>query len=441
MPLGCLCVMDTKPRAISHAQIESLRALSRQVVAQFELRRMQIMQRDQAESVIRIREEAKVAERAKATFLANISHEFRTPMNGVVGVTSLLLDTPLSERQRHYVETVAKSAEGLIGVLSNILDYTRNEIGRPEISMTRIDLPKLIEDMATIMRAATTSKQVRLTTKVDSGLTGALMADELKLQQILSNLIGNAIKFTPEGSVDIHVKKLIEGKDGMVIRFEVQDTGIGIPKNKWNVIFNEFEQVEQGTERTYGGAGMGLGICRQLAAMLETKIEMVSEVGVGSIFWFDLTLPYEHAYNQVIETQKNTSTPEVHGHPRILVAEDNEVNCLVISTMLEHNGCKVTCVNNGEEAVQLLTKERFDLVFMDVNMPKMDGLQTTRAIRHLPFPACNTPVVALTASAIREDETQCRSAGMNDFISKPISEKAVKQALSRWLARTEGSLI
>ena len=435
--LGTICAIDNLPKPISAAQVEALRALSRQVVSLLELRRSNLVLREQTDSLMKAREEANAASRAKSIFLANISHEIRTPMNGVVGVTSLLTATPLSDRQRHYVETIEKSAEGLLNVLSNILDYSKNETGGGELQPTSIDLSEFVEDIAAMMRPMAIAKQLRFIASVDEELRRPLVGDLLRLQQLVTNLIGNALKFTSQGTVEVSVSMVSEGLDGLTVRFEIRDTGIGISRDRQKSIFEEFVQVDQGTQRRYGGAGLGLSICRQLAKKMGTEVELRSEIGVGSTFWFDLRMPF-HRDESPAEPEHFSN--DIHSErrlPRILVAEDNEVNSLVVTSMLEHNGCEVVCVQTGEEALRALEAEPFDLVFMDVQMPRMDGIQATRAVRAMSGPARNIPIVALTASVLKEDALMCQLAGMNDFISKPINERVISEALKRWIIRRD----
>lgn len=431
--IGTICVMDNRPRPITSIQVEALKALSRQVIVNLELRRSKIVLRDQADVLMKSREDAQAASKAKSIFLANISHEIRTPMNGVVGITSLLGGTELTSRQRNYVETIEKSAEGLLHVLSNILDYSKNESALVTAEMAPIDLPALIEDIADMMRPMAIAKQLRFLASVDEDVRRPLVGDSLRLQQIITNLVGNALKFTPQGTVEICVS--VAGRDAhsQMVRFQVRDTGIGITKDRQAAIFDEFVQLDEGSQRKYGGVGLGLSICRQLAKVMGTKIELKSEVGLGSTFWFDLAMPFdiEERRQERVQTKVQRSLK-----PRILIAEDNEVNSLVLASMLEHVGCEVTCVSDGDEAVRAVEEHTFDLIFMDVQMPRMDGIEATKMIRSMPGSCSKVPIIALTASVLREDALMCQSAGMDDFISKPINERVITEALKRWTARS-----
>jgi len=437
-PLGTICVIDNRPRPISAVQVEALRALSRQVVSLLEFRLSNHALREKTESLINAREQANAAAKSKAIFLANMSHEIRTPMNGVVGVTSILLSTPLSDRQRQYVDTIEKSAERLLSVLSNILDFSKNDAGvGGELNLTAIDLPTFIEDIAAMMQPMAIAKQLRFIESVDEELHRPLIGDVLRLQQLVTNLIGNALKFTSQGSVEISVSLAAEDQDSLTARFEIRDTGIGIPRDQQKKIFDEFEQVDQGTQRHYGGAGLGLSICRQLAQKMDTNVEVRSEVGVGSTFWFDLKMAFPPPEAANVEFRDPREKVEPIRLPRVLVAEDNEVNSLVITSMLEHNGCEVVCVENGAEVLRALETQTFDAIFMDVQMPKVDGIQATRAIRAMETEIRNIPIIALTASVLKEDALVCQMAGMNDFISKPINERVISDALKRWVVRKD----
>jgi signal transduction histidine kinase/ActR/RegA family two-component response regulator len=440
LPLGTLCVIDTRARPITPAQVEALRALSRQVVAQLELRRTKLVLRGQVDELMRAREDAKAASKAKSTFLANISHEIRTPMNGVVGVTSLLSATPLSERQRHYVNTIERSAEGLLNVLSNILDFSKNETSSVAPKLVPIDLPAFIEEIADMMRPMAITKQLRFLAGVDEEIRRPLVGDPIRLHQVLANLVGNALKFTLQGSVEINVSLAGEGPNSQVARFQVRDTGIGVSKEQQSAIFDEFVQVDEGTQRRFGGAGLGLSICRQLAKSMGTKIELKSEIGIGSTFWFDLEMPFEIVEAPSVQSAAAPVEEARNRKPRVLVAEDNEVNSLVITSMLEHNGCDVVCVSDGDEAVSAVAAQTFDLVFMDVQMPRMDGVEATKVIRAMTGSCRSVPIIALTASVLREDAIMCQMAGMDDFMSKPISERSISEALKRWIVRADSPL-
>ena len=439
-PIGTICVLDHLPKALSSSQVDALRILSRQVVTLLELRRANVLMREQQECLMRTKEEATIAGRAKATFLANISHEIRTPMNGVVGVTSLLSATPLSERQKHYVDTIEKSAEGLLHVLSNILDFSKNEMGTSVADSAPIDLPAFIDDIADMMRPMSISKQLKFIASVDDEVRQTLIGDPQRLQQVVTNLVGNAFKFTTQGTVELSVGQVSETSRSKVVRFQIRDTGIGISKDRQKMIFDEFVQVDAGTERKFGGTGLGLSICRQLAKVIGTKIELTSEIGIGSTFWFDLEMPIHVIELKLPNLPRAYADEPYRRHPRVLVAEDNEVNSLVVTSMLEHNGCEVVSVGSGSDAVRAIESQSFDLVFMDVQMPNMDGIEATKAIRSLAGPSKEVPIIALTASVLREDAMTCKLAGMNDFISKPINEKVISEALKRWVSRMDAAV-
>jgi CheY-like chemotaxis protein len=302
--------------------------------------------------------------------------------------------------------------------------------------MTRVDLFALIDKIATMMRPMAVSKQLNLEFHVEDSLRQYLMGDDLRLQQILANLVGNALKFTPRGSVAVRVSQVSENQQAVAVRYEVRDTGIGVSRTMQSKIFEEFTQVEQGLERSYGGSGLGLSICRQLAKRMGTQINVKSELGVGSTFWFDLIMPFEPS-DSVPEVNDCEPTEMATRGGKVLVVGSNEVNMIVLEAILEKLGCDNRCIGSGPEAVELLRGERFDLVFMEVQPPDMEGIQSSREIRGLPFPACAVPIIALTASYMKQDENVWNTAGMNDYIGLPVSEKVISQVLTHWLTPLE----
>lgn len=437
--LGALAVLDREFRSLTVDQVELLRALARQVVSQFELRLSRIQLREHADLLIQGEHASSAGEKAKQTFLSNISHEFRTPINGIVGLSSLLLDTQLSDRQHEYIEIIERSANELLGVLTNILNYTQYESGEAVLSHRRVDVVGLAAQIEAMMRPMVISKCVDMKVRVDSKLRQPLLGDELRLQQVLTNLVGNALKFTPNGSVDIEVSLVAESQETVTVRFLVRDTGIGIPKDMLNRIFEDFTQVEQGPDRMYGGTGLGLAVSRQITMQMGSALQVESEVGVGSTFWFDVELDRDGIR---IAANLNGSESEVILKPEVLLVEDNEVNAMILGTMLEKHGCRVSRVLEGLDAITLVQRKRFDLIFMDVRMPDMDGVRSAKSIRRLSSYLANVPIIAMSASVLHEDEAVCKSAGMNDFVSKPVSEKVISNLLHKWLVRSEkGALL
>jgi len=436
-PLGALSIMDTVPRELTGSQIESLVALARQVEDQLELRRSRMIIQTQADFLVEAREAAAAANSVKRTFLSNITHEFRTPINGIMGVSSLLSSTEMSNQQKQFVDVIEQSAGGLLNVLSNIIDFSTNELGGTATRLAKMNTIGLVEEVATMMRPMAVAKKLNFHFSTDDNLPRTLMGDALKIQQILTNLVGNALKFTAEGYVGVRVKLIGEKHGGAVIRFEVKDTGVGIPDEMRMRIFEEFMQVEQGADRNFSGTGLGLTICRQLARQMGTQINLLSEEGVGSTFWFDVVMPYEVALVEPSDEQISKSTAPSQG--RVLVVDESEVSSMVLASMLEAKGYEVAKVSHSDDAVRMVRQSRFDLIFMDVKVPDMDGINATRTIRHMQFPACMTPIIGMSATVLKEHEVLCKSVGMNEMICKPLSDKLVNLALDRWLNRSMSS--
>ena len=438
--LGALAVLDREPRSLTVDQVELLRALARQVISQFELRACRNTIREQADELIKSEKASVAGQKAKQVFLSNISHEFRTPINGIVGLSSLLLESHLGERQHHFVETIEKSANELLGVLSNILQYTQNETADTSITQRKVDVVGLAAQIETMMRPMALAKGLDFDVQVDARLRQNLLGDELRIQQVLANLVGNALKFTPKGTVNVEVSMVSESRDSVIVRFLVKDTGIGIPKEMLGKIFEEFTQVEEGPDRNFGGTGLGLTVSRQIAIQMGSDISVQSDLGVGSSFRFDVELLRESAHDAL--TSPVRAVADIELQPEILIVEDNEVSSMILSSILSKFGCKVSRVLEGRDAIEWVQRKRFDLIFMDVRMPDMDGVKAAKAIRRLASPSNSVPIIALSASALREDEAVCKSAGMNDFISKPVSEKVISGALQRWLVKSDrGALL
>ncbi|AIE86417.1 GAF domain-containing hybrid sensor histidine kinase/response regulator [Fimbriimonas ginsengisoli] len=422
LALGALCVIDVKPRHLSEEQIEALKALGRQVMALLDLRKsmshLQI-------GAVELREALLAAEsshRAKEVFLSNMSHELRTPLNGLIGMADLLSATPLNARQTRYVETMRASGAQLLEVLTGVLQIS--ESGAIEADLVEIptELPLLARDVVELMRPAAVAKGLALSMTVDAPLHAPVLADQNCLRQVLTNLLGNALKFTEHGSVELRMRHLKTADSTIRVRLEIEDTGIGIPTDRLDAIFDHFVQADDRLSRAYGGSGLGLSISRGIVMRMGGNLSVSSAVGKGSVFSFELDM--------------NLVPQATNLRPcRVLVVEDNEVNTIVITAMLEHKGCVVSHVANGLEAVQILKRERFDMVFMDLQMPVMDGVTATREVRATEPGTEHVPIVAVTASAMEEDEQICRQAGMDGLIRKPISERLIAEALERFVLR------
>ncbi len=367
------------------------------------------------------KEKAEQSEQFKQRFLANMSHEIRTPMNAVLGMTNLTLDTKLTARQRKYLTAVKKSSKNLLVIINDILDLSKLEAGKMELEKIAFNLDEVIDQVCDTLRFKAEEKGLDFNAKIHDSIPRLMMGDPARINQILLNLCGNAIKFTEKGSVKIVVSW--ENEDQAQLIFEVQDTGIGIADEKIELLFNAFQQADASTTRKYGGSGLGLSISKTLVELMGGEIKVESQEGKGSVFSFTLACePAHEEYRQSFQIQAPTDLHSLAGI-RILLAEDNEYNRIVVKDTLDNliENVSVTCAENGKEAIRMLEEKDFDLILMDITMPEMDGFEATIHIRNeMSAPKKDIPIIALTASVLNTAIQKCLDIGMNAYVPKPF---------------------
>lgn len=380
------------------------------------------------------RDRAENLAQAKSQFLANMSHEIRTPLNGILGTAELLLEAKPTEHQKTLTDTLYSSATALLTIVNDILDFSKLDAEQLQLAKEPVNLSKLLEEVSILFGANAQKKNIRITQNISKDTPSWIEGDSQRLRQVISNLVGNAIKFTHSGEIDISVK-INQNLTKPTLQLSVRDTGIGIPKARLSSIFDRFEQAQSGTTRLYGGTGLGLAIVRSLIQKMGGDIFVESTEGQGSHFYFTIPLleakAPENTHAQ--SDKKSVKTSDVSElKPKILLCDDNKVNLMVASRMLETLGCGVVQAENGIVALEQLHRTSFDLVFMDCHMPEMDGYMATTQARTDGF---QMPILALTANVLPENTQKCLECGMNDILFKPVKKNVLQQAIIKWLIK------
>ncbi len=378
------------------------------------------------------KESAEESLKVKNEFLANMSHEIRTPLNAVIGFTDLLLETQLTAEQKEHLETMRNSGEILLSLINNVLDLSKLESDKLKIEEIPFNLHKSFNTVLKLMKLRAEEKGISLVLNIESNTPSMVIGDPTRVEQILLNLIGNAVKFTNKGSVNVTLKQLIETGDTSEIYFEVRDTGIGIVSNKINTVFGAFSQAKSDTSRIYGGTGLGLTIVKKLVGLLNGNIKVESKFGEGSIFKITLPLKLD-LENVYLEEKEKTILLEEPLELSILLVEDNKTNQLLAKTRLERWNCKVDIANNGIEGVKKVQQKMYDLILMDIQMPVMDGYEATKIIKNdISKKVARIPVIAMTAYATNTDIKLAKSSGMDDYIFKPFKPKELYAILEKY---------
>jgi TMAO reductase system sensor TorS len=428
---GTLSFASTTARAEPFllSTLEILELLAESIGRALERRERDVQRERTQQALIEARDAAEQAARAKSEFLATMSHEIRTPMNAVIGMTELLIASPLSDEQRDFAETIHRSGIDLLAILNDILDFSKIESGRLEIEHHPFDLHACVRDTVDLLSYEARARGIDVALAIADAVPVRVSGDITRLRQVLVNLLSNAIKFTEKGRVDLAVD--LERRDGdrHTLRFTVRDTGIGIPADKLPRLFRSFTQVDSSTTRRYGGTGLGLAIAARLVAMMDGEISVTSRVNEGSTFTFTIRVGCDAGTNAAEVVRDAAPVHESVDALRVLVVEDNPINLKVTLGMLRKIGQEADVAHNGAEALAAVERAAYDLVLMDVQMPVMDGLEATEKIRTLDAQMRQPRIVAMTANALLGDRERCLEAGMDDYLSKPLRQDDITRIL------------
>ena len=376
---------------------------------------------------------AEEAKRSKERFLAVMSHEIRTPLNGVLGMLDFVLDTELDANQRDFLKVANVSAKNLLSILNDTLDYSKLEAGAMDVDEAPFSMAEIVNNVVALFTARAVEKSVDLKTELDPALPAQLLGDSNKIRQILMNLVGNAVKFTPEGSVTIRVRVAGIEHDKHLVRIEVEDTGVGIPDTAKGIVFDSFSQADASTSRRFGGTGLGLAITKKMTELLDGSIDFTSQIDIGTRFnlMLPLALPDEASLPDATDNQ--TRTLRFKSEKGVLIVEDHPINQRIIRRYLAKSSLRSDIANNGKEALEMALAKDYDLILMDIQMPIMDGVETTKAIRAANGCNAEAPIIALTANAIAGDRELYLQKGMTDYITKPIDKTELMELLARYL--------
>lgn len=430
--IGTLCVISDKPKKLSSKQINALTVLSKEVIAQLELRlnnKKLVMalekQKAHNKELEKLKEEADTANNTKSKFLANMTHELRTPLHGILNLAELAISEGTTEEKDNTLKSILKSAHYLSNIVNDILDFSKIEAGKLEIEHINFNLNDVISDVIKPQLQQASAKGIKLIKSVDPKIAENLKGDPLRVSQILNNLCSNAIKFTKTGQVELKVSIKSSTLQTQLLKFEVIDTGLGINETVQEHLFKEFHQADSSTSREYGGTGLGLSICARLSELMQGKLSFTSKIGKGSTFTYEQN--FEIALLPSIPKQGSDIT-NLQGCT-VLIAEDNKINQLIIVKMLKAHNANLIIAEDGKECVKYFKEHSVDLIFMDIQMPEMDGIKATQAIRALPA-GKTVPIIAMTANTLKQDIEHYLGIGMDGYLTKPFDKAKLNSLLN-----------